>query len=195
MDYPGGVQLGEVADERAEHGQRGRGRDATGLGDPAVHRYAVEVFHDEIGRAVGAEEVEHLDNAAQPRLAHEGAALGEEALQHAAENALHAGHGLHRDAVGPAAHALGGEALLDGHALPRVRVDGDVGYAEAALAQGLSGDVAVQAAAVEHGAGGQLAGSGLPLQRASALRAEAALRGVHTMWAIYHIRRLRFLQL
>ena len=65
---------------------------------------------------------------------------------------------------------------------------------EAALAQGLSGDVAVQAAAVEHGAGGQLAGSGLPLQRASALRAEAALRGVHTMWAIYHIRRLRFLQ-
>lgn len=112
---------------------------------------------------VGGEEVLHLHHGLELRLLGEQPRLVEKAVERALELGGHAGLGLDALAVRRAHGALDGEALLDRDALAAVGLHGDVGYAEAALADGRAGEVAVQAAAVEHRSGRELLLAGVQL--------------------------------
>ena len=186
MDDARGVELAYVLHKRPEHGEQPLGGEAA-LGLHLVAEgHAVEVLHDEIGRAVGGEEVLHLHHGLELRLLGEQPRLVEKAVERALELGGHAGLGLDALAVRRAHGALDGEALLDRDALAAVGLHGDVGYAEAALADGRAGEVAVQAAAVEHRSGRELLLAGRPARGLAAALADGAGGGVHAVRAEIH---------
>ena len=192
VDHAGFVQLAQVPQKGAQHGQQELGRKAAaGLPALLLQRDAVQELHDEVGGVVRAEEVDHVDDGGQGVLAGQELGLLQEAVLRAGKHLVRAGLGLGAHAVRPALGALRGEALLDRHALARPDLPGDVGDAKSPLAEhGARGVGAQAAAAGQPRAQGKLLPLRLPGDGLAAVRTGRPGGRAHAMRAKIHLRRL-----
>ena len=134
MQEAGGMDLLQPVEQRPQDAVELGWCDGTAF-QALLQRVARHQFHDDVGGAVGLEEVEHAHDRRRALQGGERAALVDEALAAPAEILRHLGRARqHRDAV-LADRQRRGQVFLDRDLAMELVVAGAIGDAEAALAQ------------------------------------------------------------
>ena len=135
MQEARGVDLLQTVEQRPQDAVDSGRRQGAGLRQAALQRLALQELHDDVGRAVGLEEIEHPHDARRVLQAGERAALGDEAVAAPGE-ILCCRRRPRLDGGAVLAHGKRQrQVFLDGDLAPELGVAGAIGDAEAAVPQ------------------------------------------------------------
>ena len=135
VQEPRGMDRGQPVEEPPQDPVERRGVERTLLRHLLVQGAASHQLHDQVGRAVGLEEVVHQHDAGRAMQGGQRAPLGDEAVATPGEVLGGAGRARHHRRAVLADGERGRQIFLDRDVAPQLAVDGTVGDAEAALAE------------------------------------------------------------